>query len=174
MIKPIDILVATALIGLRREDWTYASLAEQLAISSSAAHRSVDVLGQTALFDASRGRIRASALYEFLVHGLKYVCPPQLGPRTRGFPTGPFAEPLSAMLGVSLESGDAWVWPAPDGPVAGASFTPLHPNAPAVARRDDRMYQRLAVIDALRAGRARESRLASDWLRDELELGDQL
>ena len=98
MIKPIDILAAAALVGLERDDWTYATLAERLAISTSAAHRAVDTLTRAGLFDGRNGRIRGRALHEFLVHGLKYVSPAQIGARTRGLPTGPFAEPLASKM----------------------------------------------------------------------------
>lgn len=57
------------------------------------------------------------------------------------------------------------VWPDPAGTVRGESFEPLHRAAPEAARRDPGLYELLALLDALRGGRARERKLA----RAELE-----
>lgn len=173
VIKPVDILTALAVVGLSRDEWTYASLAERVGISASAAHRSVEVLTRAGIFDGRSGRLRAHALHEFLVHALKYVCPAEIGARTRGMRTGPFAEPLASQLGLVPAEGDGWVWPYAHGTVSGASFEPLHPNAPAIAAHDVELYRRLAVIDALRAGRAREVKLADQWLRHEFGLSGE-
>jgi hypothetical protein len=56
------------------------------------------------------------------------------------------------------------VWPSPDGPVRGESFEPLYPSAVVAARSDPRLYEALALVDALRGGRARERTLAADLL----------
>lgn len=60
------------------------------------------------------------------------------------------------------------VWPHPDGDVRGESFEPLYPTAVDAARRDERLYECLALVDALRTGRARERRLAIDLLATKL------
>lgn len=41
---------------------------------------------------------------------------------------------------------------------------PLHPSAPEAARRDGRLYEILALIDALREGRNRERQIAKEEL----------
>jgi hypothetical protein len=56
------------------------------------------------------------------------------------------------------------VWPDPDGEVRGGSFEPLHKAVPHAARKDPRLYELLALVDALRDGRARERQLAEKAL----------
>jgi hypothetical protein len=41
---------------------------------------------------------------------------------------------------------------------------PLFPNVPAVAARDPRLHELLALVDVLRAGTARERRIVGDAL----------
>jgi hypothetical protein len=51
------------------------------------------------------------------------------------------------------------VWPSADGAVRGLTLEPLHKAAPKAARQDPVLYELLALIDALRDGRARELQL---------------
>jgi len=60
------------------------------------------------------------------------------------------------------------VWPHPEGKVRGESIEPLYPSAVDAARRDSRLYECLALVDALRIGRAREKKLAIDLLTKRL------
>jgi hypothetical protein len=60
------------------------------------------------------------------------------------------------------------VWPDPDGKVQGAAVQPLYSSVPHAASRDPALYDLLALVDALRLGRARERALA------EKELGKRL
>ena len=43
----------------------------------------------------------------------------------------------------------------------GYSLTPLYPSVPAAAVRDAKLYELLALVDAIRDGRARERSLAA-------------
>jgi hypothetical protein len=52
------------------------------------------------------------------------------------------------------------VWPDPDCQVKGESVQPLYTSVPGAARRDPALYALLALVDALRIGRARERSLA--------------
>ena len=56
------------------------------------------------------------------------------------------------------------MWPFPDGHHRGVSLDPLYKTAPAAALRDPFLYELLALIDALREGRARERKLAEKEL----------
>ncbi len=59
-------------------------------------------------------------------------------------------------------------WPDPDGDVRGEELRPLYRSIPYAARRDPALYELLALVDALRGGRARERMLAADELRSRL------
>lgn len=52
------------------------------------------------------------------------------------------------------------VWPYPDGSVRGIAFSPLYKNVSQAALRDQKLYELLALVDAIREGRAREREIA--------------
>ena len=54
----------------------------------------------------------------------------------------------------------ARVWPFPEGQHRGVTLEPLYRTVPAAALRDPFLYELLALIDALRDGRAHERELA--------------
>ena len=52
------------------------------------------------------------------------------------------------------------VWPDAEGGVRGITFEPLHKTVPKAVRSDSVLHELLALIDAVRDGRARERQLA--------------
>jgi hypothetical protein len=56
------------------------------------------------------------------------------------------------------------VWADPDGKVKGLSIEPLYSSVPSAAKIDAGLYELLALVDALRIGRARERKLAEEEL----------
>ncbi len=58
------------------------------------------------------------------------------------------------------------VWPLPRGAVRGRALKPLYPSVPAFAPKDERLYSALALLDALRAGSARDRDLAARLLSE--------
>ena len=101
-------------------------------------------------------------LLGFIIHGLRFVFPVRPGAVTRGVPTA-FDAP---MLQGRLFSGgdDICVWPAADGHLKGQSIAPLFKSVPYAARKDDLLYEYLALIDSIRIGNAREFGLAVETL----------
>lgn len=99
-----------------------------------------------------------SNLKEFLIHGVKYAFPVHRGGLVRGVPTAHAAPPLKQQIAESSEPPP--VWPDPEGNVRGLEFSPLYKNVPAAARRDSNLYELLALVDAIRDGRAREREIA--------------
>ena len=100
----------------------------------------------------------ASALEEFLLHGLKYAFPVQRGSVTRGVPTSYAAPPLNAEIAPGDELPPVWPWP--EGDTRGVALEPLYKTAPVAALRDPVLYEFLALVDAIRDGRARERKMA--------------
>lgn len=153
--------------------WTYARLGEALSMSTSEVHASVKraVTGGLAV---SRGRGDWSpvlpALREFAQHGVRYVWPAISGPVKRGVPTSFGAAPLLDKLVAA--PGEAPVWAHPQGGAKGPALTPLYRSVPQAALADPALHRLLALVDALRAGRARERALASELLQQELERAD--
>jgi hypothetical protein len=60
------------------------------------------------------------------------------------------------------------VWPDPEGEVRGEELRPLYRSAPGAARKDPALYELLALVDAIRGGRARERNLAVEELKGRL------
>jgi hypothetical protein len=91
------------------------------------------------------------ALMEFLQYGIKYVFPQKPGPVVRGIPTSHSASPLKE----KIQSSEDYVWPYAQGNIRGHSIIPLFVSAPGAALKDNEL---LALVDALRVGRAREKK----------------
>ena len=106
-------------------------------------------------------RVHARNLAEFAVHGAKYAFPPERLPVALGVPTGHSAP---AFAGIFAPGSDDWVWPHPHGTVRGQGLEPIHPSVPFAAVQDAKLYEMLALFDALRVGRASERGMAAKRL----------
>jgi hypothetical protein len=115
-------------------------------------------LGEANLVDPETREIGREALRNFLVHGEPYAFPASPKEVTRGMPTAWAAPVLSGKISASEQIPP--VWPDPEGQVQGAAVQPLYGSVPGAARRDPALYDLLALVDALRIGRARERSLA--------------
>lgn len=164
VIKPQDIVVALKL-ALDVSLPSYAILGQSLGMSASEVHAAVRRLIDARLVDPESKKVRREALRNFLVHGVPYAFPASPKGVSRGMPTA-WAAP--AMSGQVQSDQLPPVWPDPDGQVQGVAVQPLYPSVPGAARRDPALYHLLALVDALRIGRARERSLA------EKEIGQHL
>ncbi len=158
MLKPQDILVCLRLLDAESEERTLPRLAAATGISASEAHAAVKRAVRSGLVDGADRSVRKEALKEFLVHGLRYVFPPEWRGVTRGVPTSYAAPPLKARF---AESDLPPVWPHAEGTARGEGLAPLYRSVPAAALRNPQLYEWLALVDAVRAGRARERKLAA-------------
>jgi hypothetical protein len=102
-------------------------------------------------------RPHAHNLAEFALHGAKYAFPGVLLPLAVGVPTSHSAP---AFAGVFAPGSTDFVWPHPNGSVRGVGVEPLHPSVPFAAMQDAKLYEMLALFDALRVGKARERGMA--------------
>lgn len=168
-LKPQDLLVLLKVAAHPPQRWTYAALGEALAISASEVHASVKRAVASGLAVApSRGEwspVRPSLL-EFVLHGVRYIWPATPGPVKRGVPTAFGAEPLASQLTVA--PGEAPVWAHPSGSAKGPTISPLYRTAAEAALNDPALHRLLALLDALRIGRARERTLAARLMEAEL------
>jgi hypothetical protein len=168
-LKPQDLLVLLKVVAHPPQRWTYAALGEALALSASEAHASVKRAVASGLAVApARGEwspVRPSLL-EFVLHGARYVWPATPGSVKRGVPTAFGAEPLASHLTVA--PGEAPVWAHPTGSAKGPTLSPLYRTAPQAALADPALHRLLALLDALRIGRARERGLAAKLMEVEL------
>lgn len=170
---PQDLVVVLKLVaGNVNRRWTYADLSATLFMSASQVFRSVKRAEVGRLLNPltvppppgsdERHRIRfwpnSTNLKEFLIHGVKYAFPVERGAPTRGLPTAEAASPLRQHFHEDFPLPP--VWPYAEGPLRGIAFSPLYKNVPQAALRDTKLYELLALVDAIREGRAREREIA--------------
>lgn len=165
-LKQQDIYVALKLVVLKGEPCSMQCLGEALGMSASRVHDSIHRLLKAQLIrkDDTYKPIMAN-LKEFILHGIRFAFAPDIGQPVRGMPTASFAPPLNSEFTPSNEPPQVW----PDalaGEVRGISFSPLHKSAPGAARKDPELYALLAMVDAIRGGRARERYMAAERLAE--------
>lgn len=167
-LKPQDVCILLKIVALERAPWSYSQLAYELGMSASEVHAGVKRATDASLMrlEDGWGTPAPDALEELLVHGLKYVFTPVRGGLTRGIPTSYAAPPLNRILAQPDEPPP--VWPDPEGEVRGYEFAPLYKSVPFAARRDARLYELLALVDAVRGGAPHESETAVRELRTRL------
>jgi hypothetical protein len=163
-LKPQDVVVVLQLCRHEPPRPPYSQIAAELLMSSSEVHAAVKRAQASRLLHGPElgERPNLGSIEEFLSHGLKYAFPGEKGGLTRGVPTSYAAEPLCRAIASSDEP--APVWPYAAGPQRGIAFEPLYKQAPKAALRDPVLYELLALVDALRDGRARERKLAEEML----------
>lgn len=162
--KPQDIVVALKLAAAGPAK-SFADLGASLGISASEAHAAVRRLAEAKLWDADLKRINRQALLGFLVHGAPYTFPVALKETTRGLPTG-WGAPV--FRGTIVANEPPPVWPDPEGEIRGQAVKPLYPSVVLAAKQDPILYDLLALVDALRLGRARERKIAEHELETRL------
>jgi hypothetical protein len=168
-LKPQDIYILLKLVALGESPWSYASVAGELFMSASEVHAGIKRAVVARLIHPQGGKPLKKSLEEFLIHGVKYAFPPDRGGLTRGVPTGYAAPPLKDIISQPNEPPP--VWPDPDGDTRGYEFSPLYKTIPKAALRDKMLYELLAIVDAIRDGRAREREIAVKELKVRLGLG---
>lgn len=166
VLKPQDVYVLLKILALREADWSFLSLSKELFMSSSEVHAAVKRAIAARLMDPAGQRPIAPSLEEFLLHGVRYAFPPDRGGPTRGVPTSWAAMPLKRL--VTQPDGLVPVWPDPEGTAQGYSFSPIYRTAPKAAKIDGEFYELLALLDAIRDGRARERDIAAEEMRRRL------
>ena len=60
------------------------------------------------------------------------------------------------------------MWPSASGQVRGQSIQPLYPSVVEAAKKDEKLYQLLALADVLRVGKVREKNLALKELKQRI------
>ena len=181
--KSQDIYILLKLVCLQQGPSSHSSLIESmvdqysvrgfaaaLGVSKTEVNASIwrSINIGMAIKDRKSGNLKANkkALLEFVVHGLKYVFPAKPAEIVRGIPTAFSAPMLQDKL---MSIGDySYVWPYAEGYQKGQSIQPLFKSVPNASLEDDRLYEYLALIDAIRLGNPREANLAADMFEKRL------
>ncbi len=164
MLLSSDFLVLLKLAASGDPSRSVRKLEEELGLPKSSVASSIRRLEQAhLLIGARRSRVLAKlAVVELLTHSARYLFPAEVGGWVLGLPT---AHSVSELADELMPEGDPVVMPLPEGPLRGRSLAPIHPLAPPAAARDPRLHRLLALLDALRIGRARERQLAARRLK---------
>ena len=170
MLKPQDIVVVLKIVALDGEPWSYSQLALELGMSTSESHAAVKRAIAAGLLNDSEQSVQPNrnAIAELLEHGVRYVFFAQRGELTRGIPTAHAAAPLSKHILQNNEPPP--VWADAEGTTRGYALAPLYKSVPYAAKRDIKLYALLALVDAVRDGRARERNLAIKEIRKRLKI----
>lgn len=166
--RPQDVVILLKIVALGDKEWFHHSLANEIGISQSEVSQSLNRSMEAGLIDQSRKRVMRLALMEFLQYGIRYVFPQKPGALVRGIPTAHSAAPLKSII-VSEEN---YVWPSALGTVRGQAIVPLYPSVLNAIKNDEKLYELLALVDALRVGRVREKELAKIELEKRILHGE--
>ena len=155
---------------VHNESYSVRALEASLGISKTEVASALKRCQQVGLVrtapDNPLPRVNSKALLGFIEHGLRYVFPVRPAEIVRGIPTG-FSAPM--LEGKLMSAGDLiHVWPDAYGNRKGQSIAPLFKTVPGAVKKDPRLYEYLALIDAVRLGNAREANLANALLREKV------
>lgn len=168
ILKPQDLLVTLKIAVNEGRIITFAELGQELSMSTSEVHAATQRAEMSRLVTRESGQLRAVrlSLQEFILYGVKYAFPALEGGITRGMATSIAAPPLKKFF--AQNEALSPVWPDPQGEERGLSLQPLYPSVPFAARADFHLYEILVLVDALRAGAAREREIAASELMTRL------
>ena len=164
-LKPQDIVVCLQL-ALNSRIESIQTLSQMLGISAAEVHGALKRAENSKLIEARSDKrtVISTALTEFLIHGLKYAFPPQTGSMATGVITGIAA--IEAIKGkFAPTEALPHVWPSPEGQTIGIALAPLFSSVPEAAIANPQLHKALALVDAIRAGAAREKEFAVQEIR---------
>jgi hypothetical protein len=163
--RPHDLVVLLKIISLNA-NWLNKDLATSLYISNSEISESLNRSMIAKLISPDKKVVFKTALFNFIEHGLKFVFPAEPGAIVRGVPTAHSAPILKEYF----ISDSNYVWPSANGIVIGQAIPPIYPNQVLAIANDERLYDMLALVDAIRVGKVREQQKALELLKQSFEL----
>jgi hypothetical protein len=164
-------------LSKEEEGLDQASLAEELCLSPSQINYAIKRLLASRLLSPVKIESEwkptpfTQLCEEFLIHGFKFVFPPKFGSHLVGLPTAYAAPPLNKIIVAGNDP--IPVWPAiGEGAIKGIELKPLYHCVPKsiIKFPDQYFYELLALLDALRSGRARERNIGAEKIAEMLKL----
>ena len=168
--KAQDIAILLFVCQYSNGNYKVLELGKALQISQSEISESLNRSRIAKLIDTDSKLVYRNSLYEFIVHGLRYVFPVLPGAIVRGMPTAHSGPPLNSLI---TSGNDQFVWSYAQGKMRGMAIEPLYKTLPAVCESFPEFYELLCLVDACRIGRAREMSLADEILKEKLLANDQ-
>lgn len=158
--RPQDIVVLAKIVALKTPKWKQLELSKSLYMSQSEISEGMNRCKLAKLVDARKKVVNKAALFEFLVHGIKYVFPLEPGRLVYGLPTAYSAACLTDLFPHQDRQEAVYVWEMEGGTVRGESIVPLHKNVALAAKEDVRLHELLALVDVIRLGLEEEQEKA--------------
>ena len=163
ILKPHDIVIPLKFIALGGVNKTYRELSDDIYISIGEISQGIQRLKYSKIISkkGSSFRVSRQSLLDFILHGIPYVFPAKKGGKRKGFKTSYSAYPLNQDI---VENDEIIVWGHKEGNVIGYAIEPLYGKAPLAAKKDERLYVLLSLIDAIRLGNGRSYKIAKRYL----------
>ena len=158
--RPQDIALLLKLLLWEGKKWMKKDLASELFISPAEVGHSLKRSSMAGLVTPDERKIMKKAFRDFLIYGFSFVFPVKPGSITKGMPTAHSAPVLNKLI----VSGEAVVWPYPEGKMKGQAIIPLYQGAIKASIHDEKFYELLCLCDTLRIGKLREREIAKEIL----------
>ena len=158
--RPHDIPVLINIYLRQDKPWLMKDISSSLDISPSEVSESLNRSRYAGLIDDHKEKVLTQNLFDFLIHGVRYVFPQQPGPLMRGIPTAHSHPKIQGKFISDVK----YVWPSSDGKDIGQSIDPLYQKQVKAVLQDEQLYFILSLIDMIRVGKTREVKYAKDQL----------
>ena len=158
--RPQDIVVLLKIYSLGENEWLNKDLSKDLYISQSEISESLNRSMYAGLIGIDKKTIQKTALFGFLVYGIRYMFPVQAGTLAKGIPTGATAP----ILRDDFPNENTLVWPDPKMETRGLLIEPLYPKVIDAVKLDPMLYDLLALVDTFRIGNEKEIARAKELL----------
>ncbi len=159
-IKSQDILIMLYLV-IQPNAWVQIEIAKALMISPAEVSNAIGRLVVAGFINSEKNRVNRLALREFLIGGLKYTFPAEVGTKVRGIATAHSASPIKEKI---TEGDDNYVWSYYLGTRRGYGLKPLYKTVPKIVNNNPSLYELLVIADTLRIGKVREIEIAIEEL----------
>lgn len=159
--RPQDVVILLKIVAKNDQPWQNKVLAAELFISPAEISESLYRSSFAGLIGQENKKVHRHSLMEFLEYGLHYVFPVAPGTLVNGIYTShshPFMQ-------TQFQSELNYVWPDPRGEQQGLSIEPLYKNQVSAVKFDPDLYLMLALIDVIRVGKLRETKVAVKELK---------
>mgnify|MGYP003691480993 CR=1 FL=1 len=162
--RPQDIVILLKIVAQGGERVRLTPMANSLHISLSEVSEGLHRCKFAKLVDERKKVVDKAALFEFLVHGIKYVFPLEAGRLVYGIKTAHSTDSLQNLFPDNQE--DVFVWEMKGGTVKGQALTPLHKNVALAAKDDPKLYELLALVEVIRLNIEGEKEIAVGKLKE--------
>ena len=164
-LKPQDVALLLKVLSKGKSDWRQVDIALELGISQGEVAKSLARLRNSGFLSAKR--VNRSAVIEFLIHGLKYAFPADIGALAVGVPTAMSSPFFKNKIVQGNE--DNYVWPSSTGNMRGQVIVPFYSQLAEAALKDKKFYELLSLVEVLRIGRAREKKIAEEEIKKRIK-----